>query len=233
MHDEMDPILADEHKRSVKRKKRVEASIGEKLCVVQQFKTAQHENPDLSVSEFASGFNADRTTVSCWIGKENTYVDYLKIVPCDSRSRMQISAFHIIEKALLLWLQTVRNGRRKVAISGFIVRFQAIQFYELMKEYVDLPLDFQASYGWLNHFKKRHNIKNWKLHGEAASVNQSDVEEGRRILKELLSNWGLNQIYNTDETGLFYCQPPRQSLDITKQSGEKEEKDRFYCVSIF
>ena len=64
--------------------------------------------------------------------------------------------------------------------------------------------DFNYSQGWLQRFKKRHTISFHKSHGEADSANPVIVAEGRLQLKEDLKDYDPNDIYNMDETGLFY-----------------------------
>ena len=44
-----------------------------------------------------------------------------------------------------------------------------------------------------------------KLHGEAESVDQNDVDEGQtNCLPTLLKQFKDEDIFNADETGLFY-----------------------------
>ena len=67
-----------------------------------------------------------------------------------------------------------------------------------------------------------------KLHGEAASADMRAVTAGRAQLQEELAAYSLNDIYNMDETGLFYKLLPNQTLAKkgTKESGTKKSKER-------
>ena len=76
------------------------------------------------------------------------------------------------EKSITFWLQKVRQNKKKIPFSSSIVRFQASNFYELMKARVDFSAEFLTSAGWLDFFEQPHNIKNWKMVGEVASVHQ-------------------------------------------------------------
>ena len=62
----------------------------------------------------------------------------------------------------------------------------------------------QFSSGWLYKFKERNGIQLRKLHGEAGSSNQNAIIEILPLLREKLSRFPLDRIYNMDETGLFY-----------------------------
>jgi hypothetical protein len=60
------------------------------------------------------------------------------------------------------------------------------------------------SLGWLEKFKKRNKIRYEKLQGEAASADQTAIVTALPVLLEKCTNYPLEQIYNMDETGLFY-----------------------------
>jgi len=68
-----------------------------------------------------------------------------------------------------------------------------------------IPLDkLPTSNGWLQSFTKRHQITMQARHGEAASSSPIDIENKQIQMKPLLEGWLLDDIYNEDETGLFY-----------------------------
>lgn len=64
--------------------------------------------------------------------------------------------------------------------------------------------DFKFLHGWLYKFKKRHSLKRIVKHGEDASVDDAVIEEALPQLREILKEYDLKDIYNMDETGLFY-----------------------------
>jgi hypothetical protein len=63
------------------------------------------------------------------------------------------------------------------------------------------------SEGWLTRFKGRYGLKDLKRYGEAASANPEVIETERSRIRELLKEHGyqLRDIFNMDETGLFYA----------------------------
>ena len=63
--------------------------------------------------------------------------------------------------------------------------------------------DFKVSNGWLARFKFCHNIGSATLSGERASVDLLTVETWRERLL-ITKYFALHDIYNRDETGLFY-----------------------------
>ena len=57
--------------------------------------------------------------------------------------------------------------------------------------------DFTANNGWLHRFQIRHTIKASVLSGESAELKEEVVQEWVRRLKD-------KDIFNADETGLFF-----------------------------
>ena len=94
---------------------------------------------------------------------------------------------------------------------------------------------FKASSGWLYRFCCRHGIQGISLQGEFLSANTSAVEDYRTELEKRMENecYTLNQIFNADETGLWWKLMPSKSL---VHSGEnqakhfKQSKDRVTLV---
>ena len=64
--------------------------------------------------------------------------------------------------------------------------------------------DFKFSHGWLVKFKKRHNLKMIIKYGEDISADHTAATAAIPQLRELLEEYNLSDIYNMDETGLFY-----------------------------
>ena len=71
-------------------------------------------------------------------------------------------------------------------------------------------LEFKAISGWLRNFKNRAEIKRIKLHGESASADNEKAEEFSSMLKKQIKDekWDIRQIWNCDETGLFWKKSP-------------------------
>ena len=57
---------------------------------------------------------------------------------------------------------------------------------------------------WLHQFKERHNLKRIRMHGESGSVDEQAIEANINDLKCFTNDYAWKDIYNMDETGLFY-----------------------------
>ena len=86
------------------------------------------------------------------------------------------------------------------------------------------PPAFSA--GWLDGFKKRHNIRWRTQYGEAGSVNQEVSAEEVEKLRNEISTYKPRDVHNMDEGGLFWKMVPDRTLATESTSGTKKEKNR-------
>jgi hypothetical protein len=77
-------------------------------------------------------------------------------------------------------------------------------------------------------FKDRHGLVYKKLVGESAAVDSESTEAWLEGLPSLLEGYEQRDIYNADETGLFYNVLPDRTLALKGESchGGKNCKDR-------
>ena len=63
-------------------------------------------------------------------------------------------------------------------------------------------------------FKKRHGIRQLQITGEKLSADKSAVEPFRQKFLDKIKQMNLvpDQVYNTDESGLFYRVLPNKTL---------------------
>ncbi|ELU05436.1 hypothetical protein CAPTEDRAFT_46694, partial [Capitella teleta] len=122
----------------------------------------------------------------------------------------------------MLWFKAART--KNIPLSGPILCAKA------SKLAADLGHEkFEASNGWLSRFKDRHQIVFRVISGESANVNQESVDTWHSNLQaEILMNHSPENIFNADETGLFFQALPSKSLVIKGDScsGGKESKNR-------
>lgn len=91
---------------------------------------------------------------------------------------------------------------------------------------------FSASNGWLESFISRHQLKLASLHGESAEVSEEACQQWMENLPSLLAGYELDDIYNCDETGIFFRSVPTRSLIREGESakGVKTLKQRFTAL---
>lgn len=91
--------------------------------------------------------------------------------------------------------------------------------------------DFKASQGWLQNFKNRFGIRQLSISGEKLSTNPLAVDPFKLQLLTKIEELQLtaDQLYNADESGLFWKMLPQKTLAHAKESsapGRKQNKER-------
>ncbi|XP_057340566.1 tigger transposable element-derived protein 6-like [Microplitis mediator] len=138
-----------------------------------------------------------------------------------SCKRQRLAEFPDVEECLLTWFKQCRE--KNLSISGTLLREKAEEFSKSLGH-----TSFRASNGWLGNFKKRHELVFRKLCGESASVNTEICDEWIVELLRLLKDYELRDIFNADETGLFFKCLPDKSLIFKNEKchGGKHSKER-------
>jgi hypothetical protein len=146
---------------------------------------------------------------------------FLSCVTGDFLSATVLLLFPQVDQALWAWCEHVINS--KGYLSDDVLINKALKFAERFGVNKDT---FKASNGWLQRFKDRHNLKLKALHGEATTVSEGDIEGERKRLKDLISQYDPDDVYNADETALFWRMAPKKTLSNNPRPGEKMNKDR-------
>jgi Tc5 transposase DNA-binding domain len=144
--------------------------------------------------------------------------------------RSTVGRFQPVEDALYEWLESMR--RAKLAIPPSLTIAKAKEIADSMG-----VEDFKASWQWLKNFRTRRGINSMMLQGEAGEIDREDPDllDSLSTLCEIIDNYDAENVYNMDETGLFYRVLPRYTLlmpneDVQTTRGLKKTKDR--CTLI-
>uniref|UniRef100_A0A1I8BXC5 HTH CENPB-type domain-containing protein n=1 Tax=Meloidogyne hapla TaxID=6305 RepID=A0A1I8BXC5_MELHA len=88
--------------------------------------------------------------------------------------------------------------------------------------------NFKASDGWLDKFKHRHSIVFKSIQGEAGSIDIGELNNWQKeVLQAEISNFSPNDVFNIDETGLFWKLLPNKTLCFKGErctSGKKSKE---------
>ncbi|GFU97726.1 tigger transposable element-derived protein 6 [Trichonephila clavipes] len=92
----------------------------------------------------------------------------------------------------------------------------------------ELGIEFSASEGWLTNFKKRDGIVFKKMCGESSSVDINVCSKWQNSLSDLIKEYEPRNIFNTDETGLFFKCLPEKTFTFKKEKCHrgKHSKER-------
>lgn len=129
------------------------------------------------------------------------------------------------EQALFQWVSQKRDIGD--VVTGPIVTEQALMFNQALQG----SSDFKASAGFLHSFKKRHSLRALSVQGEKLSADNVASEEFAKAFPEFcrVNGYGLDRVYNADETGLYWKMMPNRTLvkPTERQApGRKVLKDR-------
>uniref|UniRef100_H3BBU1 HTH CENPB-type domain-containing protein n=1 Tax=Latimeria chalumnae TaxID=7897 RepID=H3BBU1_LATCH len=130
-----------------------------------------------------------------------------------------------MEDALFMWFTEVRG--HDAAVNDEML----LEKGHVLGERLGVQ-DFAYSKGWLANFKSRRGISHHRLHGEAASADMTAIVAGRAEFQQTLADYSPDDIYNFDETGLFYKLGPSGTLATAPVAGHKKSKERI-TVALF
>jgi hypothetical protein len=125
-----------------------------------------------------------------------------------------------VDEALAQWVESYQVN---INISGEMIRQKVAQFLERLHPDA---LKFEFSSGWLAKFKQRHQIWSHRRFGESGVADTEIIEESLPRIRTILDQYALADIYNIDETGLFYHMQVDNSFATRQLEGRKQNKER-------
>lgn len=205
---------SDENKSvSVKRKLNV-------LTIEKKIEILEAVDKGGKKGQIAKDFKIPASTLSTILKNRKKIEDVFKQEK-GAAKKIRIAGYPNLEECLIKWFKQCRN--RNVPLGGNMLKEKAQQFAEKLGH-----KDFKGSNGWLENFKKRHNIIFRKLCGESQSVSNELCSEWITKLPDLLKDYSPDNIYNADETGLFFKALPDKTAVFKGDEchGGKQSKDR-------
>ena len=161
-------------------------------------------------------FDIKRTTISKILKDKGQWLSAITNPPIPTYKHREVKC-PLLEEALSIWVKQALS--KNLILSDNILREKAKEFAKELN-ITENTLGF--SNGWLGGFKTRNFLSKQKIHGEANDASLAILPEKRAELQELISNFDLNDVFNCDETGLFYRMTPNQTLATGPVSGTKK-----------
>ena len=179
------------------KRNRTQRTYEEKKAIINYYNSIKHEYG--AKSKTVEKFDLKYVSVVDKILKKCENIDDLleNNLLSPSRKRLRKGLYPEIDNNLYRYFSLVRaqNGE----VSTLDLKNKAL---EIAKE-LNIN-EFSASNGYIDGFKKRFNIHFKKLHGEAADVPENILIDWFQQLSSLISKYSPQNIYNLDETGLYY-----------------------------
>ena len=159
-------------------------------------KNKRHVDVADHFNEMYPSLNIDRSTITKILSQKNKWKD---INAEDSQTfRHKEVKFPPLEHAMSLWVENAIAGG--VILTDLLIKEKAKIFAEALNIQEE---DLSFSNGWLHKFKKRNNIRRYRIHGESGSAPLASLSEERTKLQSILGEYTLDRIYNIDETVSF------------------------------
>ncbi|GIY07058.1 hypothetical protein CDAR_282281 [Caerostris darwini] len=151
-------------------------------------------------------------------------------------SKLRTTLHENMEKLLMVWV-TEKQLQGDTLTQTIICEKARAIYGDLLKQTPQTSIDeaseesFKASRGWFENFKKRSGIHSVVRHGEAASSDMKAAEDYIKTFSDLIKAQGYisQQVFNCDETGLFWKKMPNRTYITTEEKmmpGHKPMKDR-------
>ncbi|CAM4833523.1 unnamed protein product [Rotaria magnacalcarata] len=195
-------------------------TLEEKIALIKDNQNAH----GLSVRELADNYKISKSSAANILRRsEELLADYSSNCNKGIKRKFKDENRQKIDELVFEWFTQQRA--KQIPISGPILQEKARQAAEQLGYTSET---FKASNGWLEKFRNRHAISFRTINGESASVDNSTVQEGTQRLSTILDGFDENDVFNADETGLFYRATPDRSLVLSKEEckGGKKSKER-------
>lgn len=133
-----------------------------------------------------------------------------------------------MENQLYKWFDFQRS--KQCQLSADLIKSKAKEiFYKLNPEKDDKA--FVASNGWFDRFKRRHGIRFMAVSGEKVSADLGSIAPFIHRLRAKMEEMDIseNQLYNADESGLYYRMLPTRTFVAASEKnapGRKTAKER-------
>lgn len=174
-----------------------EAENGKKLADISR-------DRKISKTTVSSILNRDRNKILAAFEHENMQ---------DGCKKIRQSVYPEVDAALHRWFAHARDSN--LPISGSILLEKAQRFGDQFKlnGVPGYDLFEKITTGYVDRWKIRYSISEKKLAGESSAVSDEPVNDWKqRIVPEILSKFEPCDIFNADETGLFWRLTPDRTL---------------------
>ena len=187
--------------------KRTPLTLKERVTLIKKF-----EEDKTSQRQLAAQFNVSKTQVQETLKRKAEFMSAYEENSNSDRKRLHNSnLLEKIDDMTWQWFQTVRANN--LPVSGPLLQEKALVFAASLNN-----SDFKASNGWLMRFKNRHNIHGAISCGESGAVDLSTCDDWKAKIPDLVAGYEARDIYNMDESGVFFRALPLRTLTVKKEA---------------
>ena len=191
------------------------------LTLNQKLNVIKEKEKGTSCRQLALQFGVGKTQIQQICKRKAEILDAQHTASPDAKRLKTHQQYEDINTLTYEWY--LDSVRRRVEISGPMLKGIALDFAKQLKQ-----TSFNASTGWLDCFKSQHNIVFRKLSGESGDVDDTIVANWKENLGSMTEGYEPRDIYNQDETALFFKTTQDKSFYTKgeKPGGAKKSKER-------
>ena len=156
-----------------------------------------------------------KPAISRIIKRKNEYLNTFQQNECRIKSAKE----ERLEKELFIWFKDKENNN--LTLTENLIIAQAIK--------IATKLDINTlkfSRGWLQGFKRRYGIRSYSNVGNEKLIDIKDYGEDIFLIKSKIKNYSIENVFNFDETALFYQAKPLKSLNTKALKNRENYKKR-------
>lgn len=197
---------------------------GQRKCLTlkEKVEVIRKSNEGNSTRKLAQMFGCGKTQI-VKILKEKAKVLELWNSNEGTKSQKRLNVEKYGEINGLLWEWYTRARASNIPVDGPML----IEEARILAERIGDDT-FKGTSGWLDKWKKRHNIGQMNIAGQEGDVSPETLDSWNERVKELTKGYSPRDIWNEDETGCFWKTMPEKSLSQKGQRcrGGKNAKQR-------
>lgn len=212
---------------------RKEEKVKKAITIEKKKEIVQKYESGIRVTDLANMYSMSTSTISTILKRKDLYKKARVAKGVTQIRKSRLAGLEEVERLLLVWI----NERQMAgdSLSGSIIckKARAINADLLKKKpsVSDNAETFRASLGWFHNFKVRAGLCTIARHGEGACADKRAAKTYIHHFEMLIQRNGLcsNQVFNCDETGLFWKKMPKRThitQEEQKLPGHKPMKDR-------
>lgn len=175
------------------RKRKISLSFKDKAIILKLLDDKLKKQKDI-----AAEYGISDTTISNWKKNKDQIFKMADLKLAKAKSKVTNGKHPELENAVLEFMRIIRDHR--FPINAYVIKEKAKEIA------ISLNIDdFKASDGWYTGFKNRHDLVLKKTVGHEDRIEPNTINKWREHeLPKILANYPLENIYNADETGLFF-----------------------------
>ena len=201
--------------------KRKSLTVADKHAIIEE-----KNNPTLTMDQLAYKHGVAKSTISGILGPQRSKIKdaFSKGTKSSKIMKFRKISFEDVDRNLFNWCIAAFSDN----IEGLSEQVLLGKAKSIAAELSHLDND-KLNISWIQRFKKRHSIVHLKQCGEASSVSLDIVETWKSsVLHSIISTFAEKDIFNLDETALFWEVLPEKTMGFRGQRchGGKKSKKR-------